>query len=121
MAKTILVIEDNPLNRQLLQDVLEFYGYAVHTAEDGGKGLQAAREIHPDLILLDMQMPVLDGFAVAKAVKADPVTAKARIIAITACAMQGDRERILGLGIDEYLSKPIDIRSLPEIVNRLLG
>lgn len=120
MAARILVVEDNERNRRLARDVLVFHGYAVLEAGDGEEGMRLARKEQPALILLDMQMPVLDGFATAAALKNDPTTAAIKIIAVTSFVMKGDRERILAAGVDEYLAKPIDTRQLPAMVRRML-
>lgn len=121
MAGKILVVEDNELNRILLKDVLEYYGYEVAEAVNGAEGLERAREYPPDLLFLDIQMPVLDGFAVIKALRNDPVPGIRKIIALTSFAMRGDRERIMAAGFDGYLTKPIDTRELPHMVREWLG
>ncbi len=121
MAGKILVVEDNELNRILLKDVLEYYGYEVAEAVNGAEGLERAREYPPDLLFLDIQMPVLDGFAVIKALRNEPVPGIRKIIALTSFAMRGDRERIMAAGFDGYLTKPIDTRELPHMVREWLG
>lgn len=120
MARKILVVEDNELNRTLLRDVLEHYGFEVIEAGNGAEGIARAREHAPDLILLDIQMPVMDGFAAMEALKNEPVPGRRKIIAFTSFAMQGDRERIMAAGFDGCLTKPVDTRQLPRMVREWL-
>lgn len=121
MARKILVVEDNEKNRLLITDILTYHGYEVLEAEDGQKGLKMASESKPDLILLDMQMPVMDGIAFIKEIKKDPKLKNLKIIAVTSFAMKGDREKILALGVDDYISKPINTRELPKIIEKHVG
>ncbi|MFZ6007030.1 MAG: response regulator [Nitrospirota bacterium] len=118
--KKILVVEDNEKNRVLVRDILRYYGYDVIEAIDGEKGIKMAKEQSPDLILMDMQMPVVDGFNAIKMLKNDPDTKHIKIIAVTSYAMKGDRERIIKAGADDYMAKPLDTRELPRIIQRLL-
>jgi len=104
----ILLIEDNPDNLDLMSYLLTAYGHAVTTAEDGESGIATARDTRPDLIACDIHLPGVDGYGVAKALKSDPSLAAVPVIAVTALAMVGDRERILGAGFDGYITKPID-------------
>jgi CheY-like chemotaxis protein len=117
----VLIAEDNPVNRELLREILENRGYTVTEAGDGQDALTLVHEIQPDILLLDIGMPVLDGYAVAKKLRENPKTAALPILAITAYAMQGDREKILQSGFDGYLSKPIDASALAEEMQRVLG
>ncbi|MFA6498343.1 MAG: response regulator [Desulfurivibrionaceae bacterium] len=121
MVGKILVVEDNELNQALIRDVLEYYGHEVIEAGNGAEGIERARECHPDLILLDIQMPVMDGFATIGALRNDPIPGLKKIIALTSFAMRGDRERIMAAGFDGYLTKPIDTRKLPQMVREWLG
>lgn len=121
MTAKILVVEDNYQNRLLMVDILKVHGWEVLEARDGLEGIRMARELRPDLILLDMQMPVMDGIQAARLLKADPDTRDIKILAVTSFAMKGDRERILAAGADEYIAKPIDTRALPRIVKGMLG
>jgi two-component system cell cycle response regulator DivK len=121
MTPKILVVEDNALHRELLTDLLRATGFEVLEAGDGEEGIRVAREERPDLIVMDMQMPVMDGIRAASILKADPDTRSIKILAVTAFAMKGDRERILMSGVDEYLPKPVNTRELPNIVRRMLG
>lgn len=121
MGKKILVIEDNDLNRTLLRDVLEYYGYEVTEAANGAEGIDRVRESPPALILLDIQMPVMNGFTSIGVLRSDPVLGGTKIIALTSFAMKGDRERIMAAGFDGYLAKPVDTRALPQQVRQWLG
>jgi two-component system, cell cycle response regulator DivK len=120
MSKKILVVEDNDQNRILIRDVLEYYGYAVIEASNGAEGIARAREHLPDLILLDIQMPVMNGFAAIGALWDDPVTRGIAVIALTSFAMKGDREKIMAAGFHGYIAKPIDTRVLPNMVREFL-
>ena len=117
---TVLVAEDNAVNRELIRELLELRGYTVLEACDGQEALGVIERAQPDLLLLDIGMPVLDGFAVVRRIRESPRIARLPIVAVTAYAMQGDRERILDSGFDGYLSKPINPSSLTEELNRLL-
>jgi len=121
MSPKILIVEDNVQNRLLMVDILKIHGFEIIEAKDGQEGIHLAREQQPDLILLDMQMPVMDGLEAARRLKADPETRAIKILAITSFAMKGDRERILAAGCDEYMAKPIDTRQLPVVVRHLLN
>ncbi|MBX3025165.1 response regulator [bacterium] len=105
---TILLIEDNEQNRYLATFLLEQHGYAVAAAVDGRSGIELARRIQPDLVLLDIQLPQMDGYAVARALRAVPALADTPIIAVTSYAMVGDREKCLAAGCTGYIEKPID-------------
>lgn len=112
MSLRVLVIEDNAMNLALMTYVLQAFGHEVLSAGDGVEGLESLRVDRPDLVLCDIQMPVMDGYAFARAVRADPTTAAAPLVAVTASAMPGDRERMLAAGFDGYLSKPIEPATL---------
>lgn len=118
MGGRILVVEDNPKNRKLMVDVLKHHGFEVMEAEDGAKGIEAAKQHMPDLIFMDLQMPGINGFEAIRAIRADPETRHIKIIAVTAFAMRGDKEQILEAGADGYISKPINTRELPEIAKK---
>lgn len=113
MAK-ILLVEDNDMNRDMLMRRLERRGYQVIIAVDGGQGVQKAQTETPDLILMDMSLPVLDGWEATRQLKATPTTKAIPIIALTAHAMSGDREKALEAGCDDYDTKPVEF-------SRLLG
>lgn len=108
MKPKILVIEDNEQNIYLVTFILESHGYEVIQARDGQEGIERAGQVDPTLILLDIQLPVMDGYAVARELKSNPACADVPIVAVTSYAMAGDRERILAAGCTGYLEKPID-------------
>jgi CheY-like chemotaxis protein len=111
VKKKILVIEDNPLNLELVTDLLEANGFIVCQARTAEEGLRAVRELSPDLILMDLSLPGLDGLAATRALRADPANRYLTIIALTAHAMKGDEALALRAGCDGYLTKPIDTRT----------
>ena len=115
-SKSILIIEDNPMNLKLIRDVLQIEGYETLEAESGETGVELARERHPAVILMDVNLPQMDGREAMKILKADASTRQIPIIAVTSLAMKGDRERLLAAGFDGYISKPIDIKELPRLV-----
>jgi CheY-like chemotaxis protein len=112
MKKKILVVEDNLLNLELVTDLLEAAGFIVYHARTAEEGLHAARELSPDLVLMDLSLPGLDGLAATRTLRADPATRHLTIIALTAHAMKGDEAIALGAGCDGYLTKPINTRSI---------
>jgi len=120
MPHKILIVEDNENNRCLFRDILTFHGYAVSVATDGREGVALARELMPDLILMDIQMPGMDGMTAGGILKGEPGTSGLKIIALTSFAMQGDQEKFLAAGFDGYLSKPISTRELPDHVKQWL-
>jgi CheY-like chemotaxis protein len=119
-VKKILVVEDNELNREVLIRRLTKAGFAVTTAADGMQALDVARDDSPDLILMDMNLPVMDGFDATRHLKAAPSTRAIPIIALTALVMPGDRERCLEAGCDDYDGKPIEFPSLLSKIKALL-
>jgi two-component system cell cycle response regulator DivK len=120
MPHRILIVEDNENNRCLSRDILIFHGYEVSVAADGQEGVALARELMPDLILMDIQMPGMDGMTAGGILKGDPATSGLKIIALTSFAMRGDQEKFLAAGFDGFLSKPISTRELPGLVKRWL-
>jgi len=120
MAK-ILLIEDNELNRDMLSRRLERRGYDVVLATDGSQGAEMAKSQGPDLILMDMSLPVMDGWELARKLKADPETREVPILALTAHVMTGDRERALEAGCDDYDTKPIELPRLLGKIEALLA
>lgn len=116
----ILIADDRPSSRELLRLILERAGYEVVEAEDGEAALDRARAQTPDLILLDLQMPVLDGYQVLAALRNEPRFQTLPVLALTASAMRGDRERILEAGFTDYLAKPAGPEILRDTVARLL-
>jgi two-component system cell cycle response regulator DivK len=119
MAK-ILVVEDNELNRDMLSRRLVRQGYEVLLAFDGARGVEMTASERPDLVLMDMSLPVLDGWEATERLKADPATRDIPVIALTAHAMAADRERALAAGCDDYDTKPIELSRLLEKMQRLL-
>ena len=117
----ILLVEDDEMNRDMLSRRLIRRGFDVVTAVDGQQALEIASTESPDLILLDLSLPVMDGWAVARKLKSDPVTKNIPIIALTAHAMAGDREKAMGAGCDEYDTKPIELKRLLGKINSFLG
>lgn len=120
MNRRILMIEDNAQNRYLAGFLLEASGWEMVHAEDGPSGLALARTVDPVLILLDIQLPGMDGYAVAQALRADPRSAAVPIVAVTSYAMAGDRERCLTSGCDGYIEKPIDPQTFVALVERFV-
>jgi two-component system cell cycle response regulator DivK len=116
MSVNILYIEDNPGNRLLVRRVLEAEGYAVKEATDGPAGLEMASQAPPDLILLDINLPEMDGYDLARRMREMPNLDGVPILAVTANVMQGDKERTLEAGCDGYIQKPIDVDRLPQQV-----
>lgn len=114
MSGRVLVVEDNPLNRKLLRDVLAFRGYDVVEACSGEEGVELARSSAPDVVLMDLQLPGIDGYQALHRLRDDPACDPLAVIAVTAFAMQDDRDRALAAGFDGYLAKPIDVRRLVE-------
>jgi CheY-like chemotaxis protein len=116
----ILLIEDNELNRDMLRRRLERRGYAVAEAVDGLAGLAAAKASRPDLVLMDLRLPDIDGREVTRRLRSDPLTARVPVIALTAHAMEGDREAALEAGCDDYDTKPVDLARLVGKIEALL-
>ncbi|MEY3160283.1 MAG: hypothetical protein RIT25_274 [Planctomycetota bacterium] len=114
----ILLVEDNEMNRDMLSRRLERKGYEVAIAVDGGEGLAKARSEAPVLILMDMSLPVVDGWEATRQLKADPATSGIPIIGLTAHAMAGDREKCLAAGCDDYDTKPVE---LPRLLEKMLA
>ena len=115
---SVLLVEDNPRNLKLARDVLEYAGFAVTAVTTGEEALPAARLAQPDVILMDLQLPGIDGHAALTRLREDPQTAAIPVVAVSAFAMPADRERALVSGFDGYLEKPISVRDLPEQVRR---
>jgi CheY-like chemotaxis protein len=115
-GEPILIVDDNPTNLKLVSFVLVKRGYQVRTANGAKEALEALEDHHPVLILMDMQMPGIDGFELTRLLKKDPATRDIIIVALTAYAMKGDEERVRAAGCDGYLAKPVDTRALPDAV-----
>jgi CheY-like chemotaxis protein len=120
MAK-ILLVEDNEMNRDMLSRRLVKRGYEVEVAVDGAEGVKKARSLAPDLVLMDMSLPVMHGWDATRELKADAATREIPVIALTAHAMAGDREKALDAGCDEFETKPIELPRLLEKVEKLLA
>jgi CheY-like chemotaxis protein len=118
--KTILVVDDNPVSRELICEVLESSDLQILQSGDGAGALELISEMRPDLVLMDIQMPVLDGFAALSKLRADPRFQALPVMAVTAFAMRGDREKALDAGFNAYITKPIDGVELERQVRGLL-
>jgi CheY-like chemotaxis protein len=119
--KKVLIADDRENSRELIRAVLESAGYDVTEASDGLEALNRARELQPDLIILDLQMPGLDGFGAIIELRSDRNLSKTPVMALTANAMPGDRQRVIDAGFDSYVSKPVPLPLLREEVSRLLA
>jgi CheY-like chemotaxis protein len=119
-GESILVVDDNEANLKLIRIVLTAEGYDVHGVTDGETALPEIEALRPRLILMDVQLPGIDGLELTRQLKADPSTSRIPVVALTAYAMVGDEQRALDAGCDGYVAKPIDTRTLPEVVARML-
>jgi two-component system cell cycle response regulator DivK len=120
-GEVILIVDDNPSNMKLVSFLLANRGYEVRAASNASEALASIGERRPALILMDLQMPGVDGFQLTQMLKADPTTSGIVVVAVTAYAMKGDEARARSAGCDGYLTKPIDTRALPGIVARFLS
>jgi CheY-like chemotaxis protein len=121
MAKnSILIVDDNPVNLKLIRVLLTGEGYDVRTAADAEEAMQVLKEASPHLILMDVQLPGIDGLELTRRLKTDPATRDIKILGLTAYAMKGDEEKILAAGCDGYIAKPIDTRALPRVIGHYL-
>lgn len=118
--KSVLIVDDNPINMKLVRVLLTGEGYDVRTAGDAVEALAVLKQWHPSLILMDIQLPGIDGLELTRQLKADSTTEHITIIGLTAYAMKGDEERILAAGCDGYIAKPIDTRTLPHLIATLI-
>ena len=116
----ILIVEDNDRNLKLVRDVLQVKGYETCEAGTAEDGLRIARERRPDLVLMDIQLPGMDGIEALRALRAEPATAALPVVAITASVMQQDRSEIMRAGFDGFIEKPISVRALPQQVEDFL-
>ncbi len=119
--KTILVADDDPVGRELIREILESQGYHVIEAGDGSVALSSIQAAQPDLVLLDIQMPVLDGFGVIQALRRERQFQRLPVFALTAFAMRGDKEKALAAGFDGYIAKPIDVPAFRELIRQALS
>jgi len=120
-GELILIVEDNEKNRRLVRDVLQFKGYETIETETGEEGVELARSRRPALVLMDIQLPGMDGITALKILRQDPATRGIRVMAVTASAMTQDRQTILAAGFDAYQSKPINVKGFLEAVQELLA
>jgi len=121
MTQVILVVEDNERNLKLLRDVLEYAGYDVLAARTAEDGITQAVNEPPDLVLMDLQLPGIDGLEALRQLRQSPRTANVPVVAVTAQAMKQDRERALAAGFDGYVEKPISVRAFPDQVRKFLS
>jgi CheY-like chemotaxis protein len=119
--RKILLVEDNEMNRDMLSRRLERKGFEVVMAVDGQAGVDMASSSNPDIILMDLSLPVIDGWEATRCIKADPTTQNIPVIALTAHAMAGDKEKAREAGCDDYDTKPINLKRLLEKIGNLLG
>ena len=116
----ILIVEDNEKNRKLVRDVLTFTGYRLAEAETGEDGVRLAKELHPDLILMDIQLPGINGITALGQIRDDPAIGRTPVIAVTASAMTHDRQKIMAAGFNGYQSKPINVKDFLAAVREML-
>ena len=121
MPARILVVEDNPMNMKVVLMTLKRYGYTMLEAVDGEQALEVATKEKPDLILMDIQLPKIDGLEVTRRLRKMPAFKRTPIIALSAYAMKGDREKGMEAGLDDYLSKPVNTRELPKVIEDRLS
>jgi CheY-like chemotaxis protein len=119
-GEPVFIIDDNPANLKLVRLLLASQGYEVRSAADAEEALAVLREFKPKLILMDIQLPGMDGLELTRQLKADPAMRGVVIVGLTAYAMKGDQERVLAAGCDGYIAKPIDTRRFPQIVAEYL-
>ncbi|TAJ35679.1 MAG: response regulator [Reyranella sp.] len=121
MSKKILIVEDTEDNRQILRDLLGMAGYTLFEARDGAEGVAKAAEHRPDLILMDIQMPVMDGYEATRRIKANPELKAIPIVAVTSYALSGDEQKTRDAGCDAYIAKPYSPRQMLAKVRELIG
>ena len=118
---TILLVEDNERNRKLVRTILEFRGYEVIECEDGEPSLELARKHRPALVLMDIQLPTMDGITALLRLRSDPETAAIPVVAVTASVTPGERDRVVAAGFNGYVAKPIDVATFGEMVDKHVG
>ena len=121
MKEKILIVEDNPQNMRLIETILRAKDYTLLKATDGEEALDMAMKERPDLIIMDVWLPKMNGLEVTRRLRETPAFSRTPIIGVTAYAMKGDREKVIESGCDAYLSKPIDTRELPEVIAEMLA
>jgi CheY-like chemotaxis protein len=119
-GEPILIVDDNPTNLKLMRVLLTSEGYVVRTATDAEEALAALQEFTPRLVLMDIQMPGMDGFALTRRIKIDPATSGLVVVALTSYAMKGDEQRALDAGCDGYIAKPVDTRTFVALLESYL-
>jgi two-component system cell cycle response regulator DivK len=117
----ILIVEDNEKNLKLVRDVLQFKGYKTIEAMTGNDGVKMAKEQKPDLVLMDIQLPDIDGITALGQIRADPATEKMLVVAVSASVMPDDQQRIVASGFDDYITKPINVKNFVETVEKFIG
>jgi two-component system, cell cycle response regulator DivK len=117
----VLIVEDNPRNLKLVRDLLDYSGYRTLAVSNAEEGIALARSRRPDLVLMDVQLPGMDGVEALARLRAEPDAGGIPIVALTAFAMKDDRERFLAAGFDAYIEKPLNVREFPEQVSAILG
>lgn len=120
-AGTVLIVEDNELNMKLFSDLLSAHGYTIHQTRNGKDAVELARQHHPDLILMDIQLPEISGLEVTRRIKSDDTLRDIPVVAVTAFAMKGDEERIRAGGCEAYISKPISVITFLDTVKHFVG
>ena len=120
MAKTVLIVEDNELNMKLFRDLLEAHGYQTSGTSNGFEALDLVRKLHPDLILMDIQLPIMDGYTATTRIKSDPKLRSIPIIAVTSYALSGEEKKARAAGCDDYVPKPFSPRQLLAKVRQYL-
>ena len=118
---TILIVEDNEKNMKLVRDILQFKGYQTIEAVTGNQGLAAARERKPDLILMDIQLPDINGIQALRMIREDATLAKTPVVAVSASVMPDEQQKIVASGFDAYITKPIDLKSFVATVEKFAG
>lgn len=121
MKKKVLIVEDDIKNQKLFRDILEKVGYETILASDGEQGVQLAQAVKPDLILMDIQLPVKDGLTATREIKGNPQISHIPVWALTAMAMKGDKELVQAAGCDDYISKPVQLSNLIEKLSTYFG
>jgi two-component system cell cycle response regulator DivK len=120
VTKTVLLVEDSEDNRGIIRELAEWMEFDLLEAGDGESGVRLAHEHKPDLVLMDLSLPVMNGWEATRLLKADPATARIPVVALTAHAMEGDEERALAAGCDAYVAKPISLIPFQELLTKLL-
>lgn len=116
MGDRVLIVDDNPTNLKLVSFLVKASGYEVDSAQDAESAMAAINANRPKLVLMDLQLPGVDGLELTRRLKADPATRAIKIIAVTAYAMKGDQEKAIAAGCDDYVTKPVDTRALPQLI-----